>query len=219
MSHELLANPLIESFSIELGDGRVSATGPPDRGRHLPRLERRRRRGARARAPRRRARSRLARGPALPEGTEGVVLPGGFSYGDYLRCGAIARFAPVMDVGRRVRAPRAGRCSGSATASRSSARRACCPASCGRTASSSSSAPTSRSRSRARRARFAGGWELGQELVIPIKHGEGNWYGDAELVARARGARADRVPLQRGRERRGRANRRRHERGAATCSA
>ena len=32
----------------------------------------------------------------LPEGTEGVVLPGGFSYGDYLRCGAIARFAPVM---------------------------------------------------------------------------------------------------------------------------
>ena len=27
---------------------------------------------------------------------EAVVLPGGFSYGDYLRCGAIARFAPVM---------------------------------------------------------------------------------------------------------------------------
>ena len=34
---------------------------------------------------------------ALPEGTEGVILPGGFSYGDYLRCGAIARFAPVME--------------------------------------------------------------------------------------------------------------------------
>jgi len=30
-----------------------------------------------------------------------VVLPGGFSYGDYLRCGAIARFAPVMDAVRR----------------------------------------------------------------------------------------------------------------------
>jgi phosphoribosylformylglycinamidine synthase I len=29
-------------------------------------------------------------------GVDGVVLPGGFSYGDYLRCGAIARFAPVM---------------------------------------------------------------------------------------------------------------------------
>jgi phosphoribosylformylglycinamidine synthase I len=32
---------------------------------------------------------------------DAVILPGGFSYGDYLRCGAIARFAPVMDeVGR-----------------------------------------------------------------------------------------------------------------------
>jgi phosphoribosylformylglycinamidine synthase len=32
----------------------------------------------------------------LPPGTDLVVLPGGFSYGDYLRCGAIARFSPVM---------------------------------------------------------------------------------------------------------------------------
>jgi phosphoribosylformylglycinamidine synthase len=31
------------------------------------------------------------------EGIEAVILPGGFSYGDYLRCGAIARFAPVMN--------------------------------------------------------------------------------------------------------------------------
>jgi len=31
------------------------------------------------------------------DGVDAVVLPGGFSYGDYLRCGAIARFAPVMD--------------------------------------------------------------------------------------------------------------------------
>ncbi len=30
------------------------------------------------------------------KGVEAVVVPGGFSYGDYLRCGAIARFAPVM---------------------------------------------------------------------------------------------------------------------------
>ena len=30
------------------------------------------------------------------QGVEAVVLPGGFSYGDYLRCGAIARFAPVL---------------------------------------------------------------------------------------------------------------------------
>jgi len=30
-------------------------------------------------------------------GVDALVLPGGFSYGDYLRCGAIARFSPVMD--------------------------------------------------------------------------------------------------------------------------
>jgi phosphoribosylformylglycinamidine synthase len=49
---------------------------------------------------------RLAGGEPVPlwhgdadlRGVEAVVLPGGFSYGDYLRCGAIARFAPVMDV-------------------------------------------------------------------------------------------------------------------------
>src|SRR5262249_49984354 len=33
---------------------------------------------------------------SLPNGTTGVVLPGGFSSGDYLRCGAIARFSPIM---------------------------------------------------------------------------------------------------------------------------
>jgi phosphoribosylformylglycinamidine synthase I len=33
----------------------------------------------------------------LPGGLDAVVLPGGFSYGDYLRCGALARFSPVME--------------------------------------------------------------------------------------------------------------------------
>jgi phosphoribosylformylglycinamidine synthase I len=48
---------------------------------------------------------RLAGAEAVPlwhgsdslDGVSAVVLPGGFSYGDYLRCGAISRFAPVMD--------------------------------------------------------------------------------------------------------------------------
>ena len=37
---------------------------------------------------------------ALPQGTDLVVLPGGFSYGDYLRCGAIAARSPAMDAVR-----------------------------------------------------------------------------------------------------------------------
>src|SRR5258708_25177655 len=36
----------------------------------------------------------------LPKGTDLVVLPGGFSYGDYLRCGAIAARAPIMNAVR-----------------------------------------------------------------------------------------------------------------------
>ena len=39
----------------------------------------------------------LWHGDADLRGVDAVILPGGFSYGDYLRCGAIARFAPVMD--------------------------------------------------------------------------------------------------------------------------
>ena len=37
---------------------------------------------------------------ALPESTDLVVIPGGFSYGDYLRCGAIAARSPIMDAVR-----------------------------------------------------------------------------------------------------------------------
>ena len=39
----------------------------------------------------------LGHGDADLKGVDAVVVPGGFSYGDYLRCGAIARFAPVME--------------------------------------------------------------------------------------------------------------------------
>ncbi len=40
---------------------------------------------------------RLWHGDHDLQGVDAVILPGGFSYGDYLRCGAIARFAPIMD--------------------------------------------------------------------------------------------------------------------------
>jgi phosphoribosylformylglycinamidine synthase len=39
----------------------------------------------------------LWHGQATVHGVDAVVIPGGFSYGDYLRCGAIARFSPVME--------------------------------------------------------------------------------------------------------------------------
>ena len=52
---------------------------------------------------------------ALPAGTQAIVLPGGFSYGDYLRCGAIAARAPIMaDVARAAKSgmPVLGVCNG-----------------------------------------------------------------------------------------------------------
>src|SRR5882724_321806 len=54
-----------------------------------------------------------------------IIVPGGFSYGDYLRTGAIAKFSPVME---SVRKFAAGWCSAFAMASRSCASQDCCQA-------------------------------------------------------------------------------------------
>ena len=118
----------------------------------------------------------------LPEGTEGVVLPGGFSYGDYLRCGAIARFAPVMEAVGAFAAsgrPVLGICNGFQILCeagllpgvlRPNRQQQFVCADVTVTVESTSSA-------------FAGEWELGQQLVIPVKHGEGSWFGGPQLVA------------------------------------
>jgi phosphoribosylformylglycinamidine synthase len=118
----------------------------------------------------------------LPEGTEGVILPGGFSYGDYLRCGAIARFAPVM---KSVSAfagdggPVLGICNGFQILCeagllpgvlRLNRQQQFLCADVTVTVESATSA-------------FGDRWSAGEELVIPIKHGEGNWYGDGDLLA------------------------------------
>ena len=61
-------------------------------------------------------------------GVDAVILPGGFSYGDYLRAGALAARAPLMSEVAGVRRAVAARSSASATDSRSSARQGCFPA-------------------------------------------------------------------------------------------
>jgi phosphoribosylformylglycinamidine synthase I len=118
----------------------------------------------------------------LPEGTGGVVLPGGFSYGDYLRCGAIARLAPVMDAVRRFAddgGPVLGICNGfqilceagllpGVLRPNRQLEFLCADV---RLTVESSATP------------FTAAVEPGDELVIPVKHGEGCWVADDELFA------------------------------------
>ena len=116
------------------------------------------------------------------KGADVVILPGGFSHGDYLRTGAIARFSPIMSRGGGFRAPRrAGprdlqRLPGAARG------RACCPARCCAIATSSFTASTSGcapSRSTRRSPQRA---SRGQVLKLPIAHGEGNYFAEPAVI-------------------------------------
>ena len=119
---------------------------------------------------------------SLPEGTEGVLLPGGFSYGDYLRCGAIARFAPVMESVAAFAAsggPVLGICNGFQILCEAGLLPGVLRLNRQQQFLCTDVVVTVESTASV----FAAQWESGQELVIPIKHGEGNWYGGAGLVA------------------------------------
>jgi phosphoribosylformylglycinamidine synthase len=120
------------------------------------------------------------RDPELPTGVSGVALPGGFSYGDYLRCGAIARFAPAMDAVRRFAddgGPVLGICNGF---------QILCEAGLlpGVLRPNRTLEFICRDvRVRVERADTAltARCDEGQVLTIPIKHGEGCWYATDEL--------------------------------------
>ncbi|HKE69680.1 MAG TPA: phosphoribosylformylglycinamidine synthase subunit PurQ [Nocardioidaceae bacterium] len=119
-------------------------------------------------------------------GVDAVVLPGGFSYGDYLRCGAIARFAPVMTeviAAAQEGLPVLGICNGfqilceshllPGALIRNDARRFVC---------------------RDQRLRldnvgtaWTSAYEEGQEVVIPLKSGEGGYIADADTLDRLEG--------------------------------
>ena len=117
----------------------------------------------------------------LPD-VAGVILPGGFSYGDYLRCGAIARFAPAMEaVGRFAAAggPVLGICNGF---------QILCEAGLlpGVLLANRSLEFICRdTRVRVERAdtKLTSRCTVGQTLTIPVKHGEGSWFADDDLYA------------------------------------
>jgi phosphoribosylformylglycinamidine synthase subunit PurQ / glutaminase len=118
----------------------------------------------------------------LPGDVAGVVLPGGFSYGDYLRCGAIARFSPAMAAVRRY-ADEGGLVLGICNGFQILCEAGLLP---GVLRPNRQLAFVCRDvRIRVERADtpFTTRCADGQELVIPVKHGEGSWYAPPEPVA------------------------------------
>lgn len=119
-------------------------------------------------------------------GADVVVLPGGFSYGDYLRAGAIARFSPIMAavVAHAKRgAPVLAICNGFQVACEAGL----LPGALLRNASLSFVAETVRLRVESADSMFTVGYEAGQLLRIPIAHGEGRYTADAGTLDRLEG--------------------------------
>ena len=123
--------------------------------------------------------ARLARGRGAPR-VDAVVLPGGFSYGDYLRCGAIARFSPAMQAGDRIRG---GRRSRPRDLQRlpDPLRGAFFPGVLRPNASLEFVCADVPVRVERTDTPFTSRCEPGQELVIPVKHGEGCYHAPADL--------------------------------------
>jgi phosphoribosylformylglycinamidine synthase subunit PurQ / glutaminase len=111
-----------------------------------------------------------------------VVLPGGFSYGDYLRCGAIARFAPVMGAVRRF-ADDGGLVLGICNGFQVLCEAGLLPGALRPNTSLSFVCRDVRLRVERTDTPFTARAAPGQPLTIPVKHGEGCYFADEELLA------------------------------------
>ena len=123
----------------------------------------------------------LWHGDASLHGVDAVVLPGGFSYGDYLRGGAIARFSPIVSevvAGAKAGMPVLGICNGfqvlceahllPGALVRNAGLRFVCRDQVLRVDNASTA--------------WTNQYQDGERIVIPVKHGEGRYVGDAETL-------------------------------------
>jgi phosphoribosylformylglycinamidine synthase subunit PurQ / glutaminase len=117
---------------------------------------------------------------ALPD-VAAVVLPGGFSYGDYLRCGAIARFSPAMAAVSRF-AGDGGLVLGICNGFQILCEAGLLPGVLRPNRQLEFVCRDVRLRVERVDAPFTARCRAGQELVVPVKHGEGSWYAPPELL-------------------------------------
>ena len=123
---------------------------------------------------------------ALPAGTDLVVLPGGFSYGDYLRCGAIAARAPIMDAVRAF-AARGGLVLGVCNGFQILCEAGLLPGVLMRNAGLKFICRDVYLRVERSGTPFTRGYRTGAVIRVPVAHGEGNYVADAETLARIEG--------------------------------
>jgi phosphoribosylformylglycinamidine synthase len=123
---------------------------------------------------------------ALPAGIDLVVLPGGFSYGDYLRCGAIAARAPIMDAVRDF-AAKGGVVLGVCNGFQILCEAELLPGALVRNARLKFICRDVWLRVERSDTPFTRGYNAGQVICVPVAHGEGNFVADAETIARLEG--------------------------------
>jgi phosphoribosylformylglycinamidine synthase I len=119
-------------------------------------------------------------------GVDAIVLPGGFSYGDYLRCGAIAARSPIMSEvidAAQGGMPVLGICNGFQILVEAHL----LPGGLVRNDHGDFICRDQRLRVENPSTAWTNGFEAGQEITIPLKNGEGGFLADAETVARLEG--------------------------------
>ncbi|MGG5368922.1 phosphoribosylformylglycinamidine synthase subunit PurQ [Enterococcus sp. AZ196] len=116
------------------------------------------------------------------DGFDGVLLPGGFSYGDYLRCGAIARFANIMSEVIRFAEegkPVFGTCNGFQILTEAGL----LPGALRRNESLKFISKITPLKVVNNQTKFTSEYTLNEVIQIPVAHGEGNYYCDDETLA------------------------------------
>jgi len=123
---------------------------------------------------------------ALPAGTDLVVLPGGFSYGDYLRCGAIAARAPIMEA-VRAHAENGGLVLGVCNGFQILCEVGLLPGVLLRNAGLKFICRDVHMRVERSDTPFTRGYNAGQVIRVPTAHGEGNYFASPGTLERLEG--------------------------------